>query len=286
LSRSATHWHARKRRLVRAHNGIYLVGAEPELLDRVRAALRVCPPGTVVGFQTAAALLGFGVPESDDIHVVVPAGSPIPHRRGVRTHESVVPLEPCRRLSVPCTPSARTAIDLARTLDRPTGLAVLDAALFARACTPAELATEVLVQAALRGVRQARELVPLADQRAECKQESHLRLILHDGGIRGFEPQLELYDPERASLYPDFRLDLAHRALRVAAEYDGQSHTRGRLRADRRRHNRLSDLGWRMRYFTDHELYWRPEAIVSTVRRAMAEAAQDPRDHGGMHAIW
>ena len=49
--------------------------------------------------------------------------------------------------------------DLARALDRPTALAVLDATLYARSCTVQELATEVMQQATLPGIVQARELV-------------------------------------------------------------------------------------------------------------------------------
>ena len=51
-------------------------------------------------------------------------------------------------------------------------------------------------------------------------------------------------------------VDLADRRLRVAAEYDGSSHLdRARLRSDRTRHNYLSTRHWRMRYFTDQDLY-------------------------------
>jgi hypothetical protein len=252
VSAAAIRWHTRAGRLVQAHRGTYLVGtAVPDLLDRIRAALRVCPAEATVGFHTAAALLGFGVPEDLDIHVVVPAGSPVPRRPGLRVHESALPFRPVIRMGVRCTPPARTATDLARTLGRTTALAVLDAALFARACKPAHLAEEVMRHANLRGVRQVRELVPLADGRAACRQESQLRLILHDGRLPGFEPQVEVYDPASPSLFPTYRIDLADREHRVGAEYDGVSHTRGRLRQDRQRHNRLSDLGWRMRYFTD-----------------------------------
>jgi hypothetical protein len=267
---TAIRWHVRGARLVHVHRGRYLVGVTtPDLLDRVRAALRVCPPAAAVGFHTAAALQGFGVPDDGDIHLVVPAGSPVAHRPGLRVYESVVPFKAVVTLGVPCTPPARTAVDLARVLDRPTALAVLDAALYAGACQLSDLIAELSHHATLRGIRQARELVPLADGRAECKQESHLRLILHDGGLVSFEPQVEVYDPESASPFPRFRLDLADRKQLVGAEYDGESHTQGRLRDDRRRHNRLSDLGWRMRYFTRDELYRAPEGIVPTLRRAI-----------------
>lgn len=271
VSPSSTRWHTAKGRLVRPHHGVYLLSeGTVDLLDKVRATLIMCPAGTVVGFHTAAALQGFGVPQDDDIHVVVPAGSAVRRGRGVRVHEFTAPFTPVLVRGVACTPPARTAIDLARTLDRPTALAVLDAALYARACTPEELATEVLAHGRARGVLQARELVPLADSRAECRQESHLRLVVHDGGLHGFEPQVEIYDRDGWSTCARYRLDLADRAHLVAAEYDGESHLRGRLRRDRERHNWLSDHGWTMRYFTDLDLYHRWDQIVPTLQRAIA----------------
>jgi very-short-patch-repair endonuclease len=275
VSPTSTRWHTGKGRLWRPYHGIYLLTEGPvDLLDRVRAALRGCPPGTVVGFHTAAALQGFGVPEDDDIHVVLPANRLVPRRRGVRAHEFTVAFEPVLTAGVACTPPARTAIDLVRTVDRPSGLAVLDAALYARACTAEELAAEVLRHDAQRGVIRARELVPLADARAECRQESHLRLVLHDGGLGGFEPQVEVWDPQRWSPYARYRLDLADRAHLVAAEYDGESHLRGGLRRDRARHNWLDEHGWTMRYFTDEDLYRRPGRIVPVLRRAIATSRQ------------
>jgi hypothetical protein len=272
VSATATRWHTNKDRLVRVCRGVYLLGEEPpDLLDRARAMLVGCPKGTAVGFNTAAALHGFGVPQDAAIHVVVPKDCIIPRRRGLRVHESALPFAAVRTLGVPCTPAARTAIDLARSLDRATALAVLDAALFAGACSADGLGREAARHARLPGARQARALVPLADGRAECKQETHLRLILHDAGLRGFVPQVEVFDPESTFTHADFRLDLADRAHLVAAEYDGVSHTRGRLRSDRKRHNRLSELGWVMRYFTDDDLYRNPDGIVATLRKALAQ---------------
>jgi hypothetical protein len=100
-------------------------------------------------------------------------------------------------------------------------LSTLDAALAAAACTPDDLATELALHDRLKGIRQARELVPLADPRAQCRQESHLRLILHDGGVTGLVPQHRVTDDEGAITY---YLDLADVRRRIGIEYDGSSH--------------------------------------------------------------
>jgi very-short-patch-repair endonuclease len=250
---------------------MYLVGeTEPDLLDRIRAALRVSPAHAVVGFHSAALLLGFGVLSTTGVHVVVSAGSLFPHRQGVRVHQSVVPMgEPVLRHGIPCTPAARTAVDLARTVHRPLALSILDAALANGVCDKDALEDEVARHAGLAGVRQARALVGMADHRSQCSQESHLRLVLRDGGLVDFEPQVPAYDEYGNARY---YLDLADPRRRVGAEYDGASHlSRDRLRADRTRHNWLESAGWRMRYFTDRDLYTRPGEIVRTLRAACAD---------------
>ncbi len=276
VSRAAARWRAgHDEKIVSPYHGIYLIGTTPvDLLDRARAALAASPPHAVLGFQTAAALLGFGVYQSDDIHVVVAAGTAFPQRRGIQVHRSVVPPEPVIVHGVACTAPARTAIDLARTLPRRDALAVLDAALSAQACTDEGLAEEVRLHKGLKGYRQLLRVVPLADGRSQCTQETHLRLILCDGGLTDFEPQVEVQDQYGDTLY---RLDLAERRLRVAAEYDGSSNLdRGRMRGDRARHNYLSTRHWRIRYFTDRDIYGSRSTIVPTMRAALADALADP----------
>jgi very-short-patch-repair endonuclease len=271
VSRHAAQWHTEHGRVTRAHRGAYLLGrTQPDLLDRIRAALIVSPANSVVGFHTAAALLGFGVVAADAIHLVVPQGGLLPHRRDIRVHQSVLPVgEAVVRLGIPCTPPARTAVDLARTVHRPLALSILDAALANRSCDKDVLVREVTRHAGLPGVRQARELIACADPRSQCSQESHLRLVIHEGGLLNFEPQVPAYDEYgRARYY----LDLADPRRRIGAEYDGASHlSRDRLRQDRARHNWLESAGWCMRYFTDRDLYTRPAEIVRILRGACGE---------------
>lgn len=250
----------------------YLSGAgQPSLVERLRALFLVLPPGAVVGYQTAALLYGFGVHAHRRPHILVPAGGPVPHLRGVAVHQAVLPIgAPVEVDGLPCVPPDRCAIDLARTGSRLDAIAVLDAALRSGRCTESTLATEVLRHDGLRGVRRARELVPVADPRAECPQESHLRLVLLDGRLPVPEPQIWVRDDWGD---PRFRIDLGYEQLRVGGEYDGRSHLdRDRMRSDRQRHNWLSARGWTMRYFTDVDLYRRPQSIVATMREALSQA--------------
>lgn len=248
-------------RLVRVHRGVY-AARPPNQVDQLRALFLRLPAGTLLSHQSAAEALGFGVLPSDKTHVLIPVGVPRPQLSGVITHEAILPVSaPVTASGVACVPAARCAVDLARGGRRLDAIAILDASLRTGRCSRSDLRAEVSRHARLRGVRQARELIELADGRSECTQESHLRLTIIDGSLPAPEPQVWV---------GRYRLDLGYRERRVGVEYDGRSHMdRDRFRADRIRMNWLAAQGWTMRYFTDFDLYRRPSGIVAAVRAAL-----------------
>ncbi|GAA1361220.1 DUF559 domain-containing protein [Catellatospora chokoriensis] len=242
--------------LSRPWRGVYALDTDE--ISRVQALFALLPEGARLSGPTAAAWYGFGVSPSPLIHVTVPQGSPHPRLTGVRSGESVLPLPtPVLLHGVPALPPERVAVTLARTVRRIDALPILDAALRAEAVSLEALHAELITHGGLPGVCQARELVPLADARAECRQESQLRLVVIDGGLPHPEPQLQV---------GYFRLDLGYEELKVGIEYDGSSHlTRDRIRHDRHRGNWLATRGWRMRHFTDTDLYRHPTRILTTL---------------------
>ncbi|MGW2623016.1 DUF559 domain-containing protein [Micromonospora taraxaci] len=261
-------------RLHRVSRGVYAPSAD--LAAHLPAILRRLPATAVVGFHTGAQLHGFGDAHSPDVHVVVPAGENVPRIRGVIAHEAVLPVrDPVLLAGVPCAPAARCAVDLARSMRRMDVMPLLDLCLRVGACKAEELRAEVARHTRLRGVCQARDLVPRADPRAECRQESQLRLVLIDGGLPPPEPQIWVRDSNGTPLY---RIDLGYRHHRVGVEYDGLSHLdRARLRHDRSRSNWLAANGWQMRHFTDLDLYRRPAHIIKTLLPLLRPR---PADHG------
>lgn len=270
LSEGQIRWRANDQRLARPFNGVYLPSrnAQDEVA-RLRGLFVRLPPEAIACRQTAAQLHGFGdfAPLSPQVHILVPAGLTRPRLRGVKVYDTVRPVEPVLVHGVPCVPAARCAVDLARTSRRLDALPVLDGALRLGGCTPDDLAAEVARHGKLRGVCQARQLVTLADPGAQCRQESQLRLVIIEGQLPRPELQVAVVDQfGRVRYY----LDLGWRRQRVGAEYDGVSHLdRVTARRDRERHNWLVAQGWRMRYFTDVDLYRRPQHLVAVLREAL-----------------
>ncbi|MGY0005083.1 DUF559 domain-containing protein, partial [Micromonospora sp. I033] len=262
VSRGVIRHRVEQGRLRRLSRGVY--GTQDDFGSHLRAIFRRLPPSALVGFQTGAQLHGFGAVSSAEVHVIVPAGCVVPRIRGVVAHEAALPVPgPVEIAGVPCAPAARCAVDLARVLRRMDAMPLLDLCLRSGACGPDELRAEAGRHGGLRGVCQARQLVVLADPRAECRQESQLRLLLVDGGLPAPEPQLWVADRYGA---PRYRLDLGYRQRKIGIEYDGVSHLdRDRLRHDRSRMNWLAANGWRMRHFTDVDLYRRPRHVTSTI---------------------
>lgn len=252
---------------MRARRGVY---ADRELDEEagLRALFLCLPPQAALTRQSAARRYGFVDIFDGKVHVQLPPDISRPRLPGLVVHHAVLPVqEPTIVGGIPCVPAVRCAVDLARAVRRLDALPILDAALRSGLMSSEDLQTEVLRHVGLKGVRQARELVPLADGRAECRQESQLRLVLIDGRLPHPEPQLWVYDRNGIGRY---RLDLGYRERKVGIEYDGISHLdRDRLRQDRERANWLNSDGWTMRYFTDRDLYRRPEYIVATVRAAL-----------------
>jgi len=111
------------------------------------------------------------------------------------THQLDVPAEEIVRVDgLLATAPARTAVELARRVDRPRSLAVLDAALRTGTVTGDDLAGQTERQAGRPGIVQVRKLLPLADARAESPMESVTRLLCLTAGLPAPELQYEVRD--------------------------------------------------------------------------------------------
>lgn len=201
--------------LDRLWQGIYCRGAATDAL-RLRGIDLSCGTTVAVCLGTAAAIHGFDVEDATALHVINPPNSQLRSADGLRVHRrDGAPL--IVRNGRPVTAPAWTAIEVARGLHRPRALATLDLALRSRTVERTDLWRAAVQQAGRRGIVAVRDLIALADPRAESPMESELRLIALDAGLPTPALQHEVVDGNGEIR----RLDLAWPDARVALEYDG-----------------------------------------------------------------
>jgi hypothetical protein len=246
-----------------------LVDAElPDSPDvELLAASLAAGPDLVVCHATAARLWGFDVLGEATLHFLGPAALVNRRLPGIQVHPSNLGCDDAVRIGgVWCTPAARTACDVVR-LTRPIdGLATLDAALRSTSCSRDELVTAAAAQAGLRQVIRLRGLIPHADGRAESPMESRMRWRFIDGALPAPDLQVRV-----AGEGPERYLDTGWPDRLVGAEFDGlEAHmTAEQLQRDRRRHNWLTDRGWKLLHFTGADVYRRPAAMIATTAAAL-----------------
>ncbi|MHC9291562.1 type IV toxin-antitoxin system AbiEi family antitoxin domain-containing protein [Mycobacterium sp. LTG2003] len=225
--------------LERIWQGIYCLG-EPTDELRLRGLDLASGKKIAVCLGTAAAVHGFDTEYPPDLHVLNPPRGQLRSADGLKVHRrDGAPLTVVDGRYV--TAPAWTAIEVARGLKRPRALATLDAALRSGTCGRADLWRAALEQAGRRGIVNVRNLIPLADPRAESPMESEARLVMLDGGLVP-ELQYEVRDGNGQLR----RLDFAWPEQQVAVEYDSADwHSNpDALLHDRRRTAALTAVGW------------------------------------------
>jgi hypothetical protein len=235
----------------RVLRGVYARHDVPDTVEtRAGAAKLVIAPGSVVRDRTAAWIHG--------VDVFVHA-----------EHDLLPPLETCvgrfRAPSNRCgvaggtrdlatgdvmsidgllvTTPLRTALDLGCNLRRRDAMAALDLFMRIHGITKEQYAAGAVRYFRRRGVVQLRQLIPLADSRAESPRESWTRLEIIDAGLPCPEPQYWI----DIDGIPTYRLDLAYPRLRITIEYDGEDfhdRTPEQRRADADRREWLVRDGW------------------------------------------
>ncbi|MGV0607813.1 hypothetical protein [Mycolicibacterium sp. XJ1904] len=254
--------------LERLWHGIYCLG-EPTDDMRLRGLDLSCGTTVPVCLSTAAALFGFDTEEPDELHVLNPPGHQLRKADGLVVHrrDGAPLVQAAGRIA---TSPAWTAVEVARALRRPRALATLDAALRSGTCNRAELWRAAIRQAGRRGIVAVRDLLPLADARAESPMESEARLAMIDGGLPVPELQYEVVDGNGQLR----RLDFAWPDFGVAVEYDGIDwHTEPDvLRNDRRRQLALQDVGWTVIAIVFDDVRHRPSDLVARLDRQLRHA--------------
>lgn len=258
----------------RLYRGVYADAELPDALDvRILGARLLLPADGVFSGRTAAHL--FGADQLADraapVEVTVPPGTSFGPVAGLRIRRAPLPPSDVTVIAHrPCTAEIRTALDLARHESMVDGVVALDVLLGRRIVLAAEIAAAAAGLPPGRGTRRARQVIELADGRAESPQESRLRVLLALAGLVAV-PQFTVRDSAGSFVA---RVDLAFPDHRVAIEYDGAWHGEAaQLSRDRRRMNELSDAGWTVFYVTAADLH-DPVALVARVRALLARVGK------------
>jgi hypothetical protein len=239
MSRKTLAAHVRAGAIFRVWHGVYSL-SPPDAIGRLAGLDLMTGKAIVACMGTAAGLHGFDTERDDRIHILDP-GVRMRPTSGLAVHQRVG--APLRRVEGRLvTAPAWTAVEIARTLRRPRALGTLDAALHRSACTTAELEAAIGEQKGRRGIVKVRELMELADGRAESPMESEARLAFIDGGLPTPELQYEIVD-KCGDLW---RVDFAWPEAMVVAEYDSMEwHASPEaLKHDRIKMSRLQECGY------------------------------------------
>jgi hypothetical protein len=247
--------------------------ADPDHGNAIRVFRAALGEDAVLGGPSAAWALGTRLARpTDPVEIVLPASHRVRPRAGLRVRADA--LADAEIVATPfglATSPARSAFDLARRGRPEEALAWADAVLRASCAAVGDVQRIMAARPRLRGIRQARAVVAVADPRAESPRESMLRWLLLDAGLPPPTPQLVVRDPAGAFVA---RLDLGWEAAKVGAEYDGSHHReRSQHSRDLARHNRLRALGWDVVQI-DADQLCRPDHVVALLRTLLGRSVR------------
>ncbi len=157
-----------------------------------------------------------------------------------------------------------TALDLCATL----GGEPIDEVLRTRAATLAQLHRAIELTGSRKGNTSRRELLLDSRDQPWSEAERLFHRLLRAAGLTGWRANIEV-NVDGWTFY----LDVGFRRCRLAVEIDGRRHVTDRklFEKDRWRQNALVIDGWRVLRFTWRMLVDRPEHVIETVRRALAD---------------
>jgi G:T-mismatch repair DNA endonuclease (very short patch repair protein) len=254
-------------RFRRLHREVY-ISADIELtLDvRIRAALLILPPDTVVTSVTALRLRGLEVGRDRRLHF----STTHPHRLlldGVVVHRRKRAALRTLCCGLPTTTPAQTFVEAARHLSLVDRVIAGDWLVHRQKVTLAGLQRFVDVVHD-HGVRRARRAMVWVRERVESPRESVLRLMVVFARLPEPEPNVPLGDQDAFVGRPD----LVYLRYRVIVEYDGLYHLRDRAQQNRdlRRRERLEELGWRVIVVTAEGMR-QPREVVWRIYRALRD---------------
>lgn len=250
----------------------------------VAGALLVVGRPAVAGGTSAARILGLDLlaaPPPELVLVTSDRAATGQRRDGYLLRVAALPEHHTDlRFGVRITTAARTVIDLARAGSLTAGVVVADSALHAGLTTQRQVTAVLADCARWRGIEHAQQVAALADRNAESVLESVSRVAMYEQGIPPPRTQVRVVDGgdlvARVDFYwPD--LGVVGEADGLAKyEPDGRRTTREIVRAEKRREERLADLGFEVVRW-GWELARNPPALALRLRAAFTRASDRRR---------
>lgn len=249
-----------------------------DLVARCAAALATSADETVIASITAARIHGLWLPDLPEVIHLATAQPDRASRSMTRTRRPEFRAH--RRMltagdrttvnGLDVMSVARTWLDLAAVLAVPDLVAAGDSALRG-GCTLEQLQGAVSRSVRLRGVRRAREALPLLDKRSRSRPESHLRVAVSAPDMPRFEVNEPVYRDDGGWLAEP---DLSLAEARLALEYQGADHADlKRMRKDITRDTDMRRERWLTLAYGPAEVFKRPWEIRPEVRRFIRERA-------------
>lgn len=258
--------------LTRKHPAVYAVaGAPDDHALAVRVALAALDDPYATASHASAAWLQ-GLIDLSPAPATVHVTTGPEHRRinGVALHRSARPVAGVRRFrGIPCTPPARTLVDLAATAPPAQLDVAVDRAISTGLVRPRDLLAEVVTGGGRRGTGSLRRcLAERGDIGAPTP--SVLESLM---GRLYTRFQLPAVQAEHvAGPNGEYRIDYVHQPQRVAVELYGYlwHHSPEQMHHDLARQRRLTLEGWTVLVFTWRDVTTDPARVAREIRHALA----------------
>jgi hypothetical protein len=252
------------------------VGLPPAMVleERCRALLQKLPPEAAFSHLTAAMLHRLPLPpqlRDAPLHVTVPRGRRVPHRRGVLGHQAdLSPRDVDARFGFHVTTPERTWCDLGAILSLAPLVAAGDR-LIHRSLPLTDLdrlAGAAATRSGARGARLLRRALSLLDDGSESPMESWQRVIIVLAGLPVPITNYEVFDEQGVFVA---RVDLAYPELKISLDYEGDHHRtdQRQWRRDIARYRRLQAIGWDAKRHTAADLE-APQAFLAELTASIA----------------
>jgi predicted transcriptional regulator of viral defense system len=256
-------------RLRRVHRGVYSV-ERPGMKGRWMAAVLAGGTGAVLSHRSAAALWGVFDDRRPTVEITIPHATGR-KRPGIEVHSgtSLSHRDAATVDGIPCTPLARTLLDLAAKVDGRSLTRAIDRAETLREFD-LRAVDELLARS--RGLRGAGALAAVLEHYRQTvthsEAEERFLAVATRAGVP--MPEVNAWIPlsDGGGYSPDF----LWRDQRLIVEVDGRTHhaRRGAFLHDRRRDRRLALAGYQTHRYAAEEVFTQPGRVAEELRRLLA----------------